>query len=113
MADSAGKAGEMRPDGMPVGKPFGPDNPPPITRGRPRKVREIEAALLEAETPARVLEVVNAMRLMALSGDPKAAPAAAKVYFHVLGINGKVEHDFANLLEDAPPEVRAWLASLN
>jgi len=79
--------------------------------GRPRKLRELEAAVLAAETPAKVKKVVRAMRQMALSGDPKAAPAAAKVYFHVLGLNGKVPEDFANLLDGAPPEVLTWLAS--
>lgn len=112
MSDSAGKAGDMRPDGMPKGKPFGPDNPPPVSGGRPRKVRELEAAILEAETPARVKEVVDAMRKLALEGS-KVSPAAAKVYFQVLGINGKTEEDFADLMRDAPPEVRAWLASIN
>jgi hypothetical protein len=82
--------------------------------GRPKKLRALEAAILEAETPERVKEVVNAMRAMALSGDAKGAPAAAKVYFQVIGINTKVEADFANILREAPPEVRAWLsAALN
>ena len=91
---------------------FGPGN---IANpgGRPKKLRALEAAILEAETPARVKKVVRAMRLMALSGDPKAAPAAAKVYFHVLGINGKVPEDFAAILEGAPPEVVQWLAKFN
>lgn len=81
--------------------------------GRPRKVRELEAAILDAETPERVKEVVNAMRDLALEGS-KASPAAAKVYFGVLGIKteGRTDDDFAKLLEDAPPEALKWLASL-
>lgn len=112
MSEPAGKAGDMRPDGMPKGTPFGPDNPPPVSHGRPRKVRELEAAILEAETPEQVKSVVAAMRELALE-KTKASPAAAKVYFQVLGINGKTEEDFADLMRDAPPEVRRWLASLN
>jgi len=113
MADTQ-NSGSVRPDGLPVGKPFEPGGPSPNPGGRPKKLRALEAAILEAETPERVKEVVNAMRAMALSGDAKGAPAAAKVYFQVIGINTKVEADFANILREAPPEVRAWLsAALN
>ena len=112
--EPAGKAGDRRADGMPKGIPFGPDNPPPINNGRPRKVRELEAAILEAETPERVKEVVNAMRDLALEGS-KASPAAAEVYFGVLGIKteGRTDDDFARLIEKAPPGFAEWLASLN
>lgn len=112
VGDTAEKGGPVRADGMPVGKPFGPGNPPPQTGGRPRKVRELEAAILEAETPERVKAVVDAMRTLALEGS-KASPAAAKVYFGVIGIKteGKTDEDFADLLRDAPPEVKAWLAA--
>lgn len=38
-------AKKMRPDGMPVGTPFGPDNPPPPNRGRPKGSRNIRSIL--------------------------------------------------------------------
>lgn len=78
--------------------------------GRPRKVRELEAAILNAETPERVREVVDAMRNLALEGN-KASPAAAKVYFGVIGIRteGNKDEDFADVLKDAPPEVLDYL----
>lgn len=114
MADTqtAQNGGEKRPDGMPKGTPIQPGqvlNP----GGRPKKLRALEAAILEAETPERVKEVVDAMRNLALEGT-KASPAAAKVYFGVIGIStdGKKDEDFAKLLEGAPPEVAQWLASL-
>jgi hypothetical protein len=111
MSDIANKPSETPPRrGNPNWVEGGPS---PNPSGRPRRLRELEHAILEAETPAKVKKVVRAMRAMALSGDPKAAPAAAKVYFGVLGLNGKVPQDFANILDGAPPEVVEWLAKFN
>jgi fructose-1,6-bisphosphatase/sedoheptulose 1,7-bisphosphatase-like protein len=78
----------------------------PNPGGRPKKIRDIEAAILKAETPERVTEVINAMRLMALSGE-KEAPAAAKVYLErVLGPVKDLDID----LSDASEETIRYLA---
>jgi hypothetical protein len=40
------KAAKRREDGMPVGTPWGPDNPPPVA-GRPRGLRNTKTVLAE------------------------------------------------------------------
>ncbi len=108
MSELENKSAEEKRKGNPNWVEGGPS---PNPGGRPKKLRALEAAVLDAETPERVKEVVDAMRVMALSGNPKCAPAAAKVYFAVIGLNGKVPEDFADVLKDAPPEVFQWLAA--
>src|SRR6185312_563533 len=65
-----------------------PGCPAPNPRGGKSPYQaSLDKAIEAQETPDRVCEVIAAMREMALSGNAKAAPAAAKVYLGAVGVD--------------------------
>ena len=80
--------------------------PSPNPTGVSKYQTQLRKAIEAKESPERVLEVIDAMRTMALSGNVKGAPAAAKVYLGAVGL--KMETTKVDLT-DAPPEVMEYL----
>ena len=78
--------------------------------GRPKALREIEAMLnAEHRTVANMREVFATVKMLALRGE-KGDSGYLKLYLErVLGPVKDIEID----LTDAPPEVLAYLRSLN
>lgn len=72
--------------------------------------RELRVAVRNQETPARVCEVVDALRADALAGT-KTSPSSAKVYLDAVGLP-KPPPEFQIDLTNAPPEVIKWLTPL-
>lgn len=97
-----------------VGRPY-----PRGVSGNPGGMSKYQRALRrmvrKQEPPKRVAAVVSAMWDMAVSGDPKGAPAAAKVYLQAVGFDMKQKLDMADViaaLKGAPDETVAWFVGV-
>jgi hypothetical protein len=83
--------------------------------GRSLYQQKLDRLLRKRERPSRVCDVVAAMREMALSGDPKGAPAAAKVYLAAVGVDMRPKTDLQDVLEamrGAPQEALEWFVAV-
>lgn len=69
---------------------------------------QLRRAIEERETSARVLDVIDAMRLDAMSHE-KFSAAAAKVYLGAVGLKMDGNPPTKVDLSDAPPEVMDYL----
>jgi hypothetical protein len=101
MAENSSAAPRNRGPGRPFAK--GESGNP---GGRPKKLREVEAAIEAATEPAKVVAVVEKLQELALGGDVHAA----RVYLdRVLGPVRPERHDVD--LSDAPAVVLEWMAA--
>jgi hypothetical protein len=76
----------------PPGRPFQvgqSGNPGGMSKAEREWRDKVKAALRKQETPYQICKVAAAMRTQALMGE-KASPAAAKVYFEVVGAKDAV-----------------------
>ena len=61
--------------------------------GKSNYQRRLDRAIRVQEKPSMVCQVIANMRQMALSDDPKGAPAAAKVYLAAVGVKLNATND--------------------
>jgi hypothetical protein len=77
----------------------------PNKGGKSKYQSELDAAIEAQESPERVCQVVAAMHALAISGDAKGSPAAAKVYLGAVGVDLNKASANKLDLEGAPKEL--------
>jgi hypothetical protein len=82
--------------------------------GRSLYQRKLDKAIRKQERPARVCEVIEALRQDALAHE-KFSPAAAKVYLAAVGVDMRPKTDLQDVLEamrGAPQEALEWFVAV-